>query len=61
MSPIRRNRRLSMLISEDERAMLQQVADADGLTPSDYIRQHIRRAHAERFGAAKAKKRKRKR
>jgi len=43
----KRERRLSMLISDEEWEMLQALADRDGLNVSDHIRLYIRRAHAE--------------
>ena len=46
---ITRERRLSMLINDDEHAMLQALADADGLSASDFVRLTIRRLHGERF------------
>lgn len=46
-----------MLISDDEWAMLQALADRDGLTVSDHIRLYARRAHAEAFVSAKPPKR----
>lgn len=56
---VKRNRRLSMLVSDEEWEMLQSLADRDGVTVSDHIRLYLRRAHAEAFGSAKppAKKR----
>ncbi len=46
-----------MLLSDEEYEMLQALADADGITASDLIRQYIRRAHAEKFvSKAKTKK-----
>jgi hypothetical protein len=42
---IERNRRLSMLISDEEWAMLQTVAERAGLTASDWVRQRIREAY----------------
>lgn len=50
---LRRERRLSMLISDEEWVMLQALAERDGLNVSDHIRLYIRRAHSELAGAAK--------
>lgn len=36
-----------MNISPEERAMLETLATREGLTASDWLRQAIRRAHAE--------------
>jgi hypothetical protein len=43
-------------MSEEEMAMLRQLADDDGLTAADVLRQFIRRTYAERHGQAKPKK-----
>jgi hypothetical protein len=44
-----------MLISDEEQRQLQELADADGVTASDYVRLFIRRAHEARFAGKKAK------
>jgi len=44
-----RTRRLSILISEAEHAMLQDLADAEGVTASDFVRLFIRRVHDSKF------------
>jgi hypothetical protein len=54
--PATRDRRLSILISEEEHAMLERLADAEGVTVSTYVRQLTRRAHGERFPKQAAKK-----
>jgi hypothetical protein len=41
---IRRPRRLNVLISDEEWAMLQYLADKAGITASDWIRMRIREA-----------------
>ncbi len=41
---IKRSRRLSMLISDEEWAMLQAAADQAGITASDWVRMRIRDA-----------------
>ncbi len=46
---VTRTNRLSMLISDEEQRMLKELADADGVTASDFIRLFIRRAHTEKF------------
>jgi hypothetical protein len=51
-----RDRRLNILISEEEQGMLQALADADGVTASDFVRTFIRKAHAERFPPKKTKR-----
>lgn len=50
-----RPRRLSIRIADDEWTMLYALAETEGITASDYIRLFIRREHAVRFGAPKAK------
>jgi len=40
------DRRLHVLVTEDEHEMLADLATREGLSPSDMIRQLIRRAHA---------------
>jgi hypothetical protein len=57
----KRERRLSMLISDEEWYMLQALADRDGLNVSDHIRLYIRRAHAELPAPAKTPPKRRKR
>jgi hypothetical protein len=48
MAAIKRfDRRLSILVSEAEHAMLAEVAAHRGLTPSDVVRQCIRHEHAQ--------------
>jgi hypothetical protein len=62
MAPLERTELLTVRMSAEEIAMLKRLADADGLSASDIIRQFIRRTHAERFGStppAAPKKRKR--
>ena len=41
------DKQLHILVTSDERGMLQELADREGFTPSDMIRQLIRRAHAQ--------------
>lgn len=52
---LERPRRLSIRIADDEWTMLYALAEAEGITASDYIRLFIRREHASRFRAAKVK------
>jgi hypothetical protein len=49
----KRNRRLSMLINDQEWTMLQSLADRAGITASDWVRMRIREA----FESAPAPKR----
>ena len=48
--------RLSMVMTESERGMLQMLAAKIGVTESDIIRMHIRQQYAEHFGKRKPKK-----
>jgi hypothetical protein len=61
MSPKRFEERLHILVSTDERRMLDELAQRDGLTPSDVVRQLVRRAHAATFGEPPLKPKPRKR
>ncbi len=47
-----------MMISDEEHAMLQELADEDGVTVSDVVRLLIRRSHAERIGTKRPKPKK---
>jgi antitoxin component of RelBE/YafQ-DinJ toxin-antitoxin module len=49
MAPLRRENIFQIRISEDERRMLQVIADEDGLTSSDVVRQFIRREWLRRY------------
>jgi hypothetical protein len=40
-----------MMLTEEEKRMLAAVADSDGLTASDVLRQFIRREYDSRFDA----------
>lgn len=51
MATKRFDKRLQVLVSAAENTMLDQLAERDGLTPSDVVRQLIRQRHAELFGA----------
>jgi hypothetical protein len=59
MAPTERTKLFNVLLSPEEMAMLRQLADDDGLTAADVLRQFIRRTYAERHGATKSKKPKR--
>ena len=45
--------RFNMVLTPDERAMLQAIADETGLSESDILRQYIRARYAELFGKTK--------
>jgi hypothetical protein len=49
MAPLKRENIFQIRISEDERRMLQVIADEDGLTSSDVVRQFIRREWMRRY------------
>jgi uncharacterized protein (DUF1778 family) len=55
MSP-ERDQSLRVRVSEDELRMVQELAEADGITASDFVRLFIRREYAARFGDKKRKK-----
>jgi len=42
---VARKKNLVIRVTNDERRMLGELADTNGLNVSDYIRQHIRKAH----------------
>jgi hypothetical protein len=52
MAPTDRDYMLRVRMSREEQKMLQWLADQDGLTASDAVRQLVRRSHAERAGTA---------
>ncbi len=45
--PVERDSQLKILLSTEERTALQALADGAGLSVSDYVRQFIRREHAQ--------------
>jgi hypothetical protein len=57
---IRREKRVQMLFSDEEWAMLQELATRDGVTASDWVRLRVREGYANTFGEAKRPKPKRK-
>ena len=58
MAPELKTERFMIRMDPEERRMLTELADLDGLSEATVVRQLIRRAHAER-AAEKAKKPKR--
>ena len=56
MASTERDKSFRVRVSKEELRMIQELADADGVTASDHVRLYIRRAHAERFGAKKPKR-----
>ncbi len=53
---VKRDIRLSMLISAEEQAMLKMLADKEGLSVSDWVRQTVRAEYVAGFGAKRPKK-----
>jgi hypothetical protein len=49
MAPLKRESIFQIRISDEERRMLQVIADDDGLTSSDVVRQFIRREWIRRY------------
>ena len=56
---VKREKRVQMLFSEEEWAMLQELADRDGVTASDWVRTRVREGHRTLFGESRPKKAKR--
>ena len=50
-----RTERIGVRVSPTESAMLEKLAEADGLAASDVVRMLVRKAYAERFGDKKPK------
>lgn len=50
MAPSERTGLLTVRMSPEEMAMLKRLAESDGVSSSDLVRQFVRRQHAERFG-----------
>lgn len=61
MAPLQRDQLFQLRMTAEEKAMLGALADRDGLSASDKVRQWIRREYAEAFGAAPSGKPKPKR
>ena len=53
---VERDRNLAIRTSAEEAAMLKELAEAEGISQSDFIRLFIRRAYAETFGTKKPKR-----
>jgi len=51
MARLKRENIFQIRISEDERRMLKVIAEEDGLTSSDVVRQFIRREWLRRYGS----------
>jgi hypothetical protein len=53
---IRRDKRVQMLFSDEEWAMLQELAESNGVTASDWVRLRVREGHAGAFGSTAPKR-----
>jgi uncharacterized protein (DUF1778 family) len=51
-----RTRTLNMRVTDEEAEMLRSLAEHQGLSASDIVRQYIRRAFAEAFPAKKTRR-----
>jgi hypothetical protein len=58
MSPIDRDLMFHVRMADDERRMLEALAEQEGLTASDWVRMTIRRSFTERFGERRPKQKK---
>jgi len=54
-----REKRINVRVSEVEAEMLSVLAEADGVSQSDFLRLYIRKAYADRFPTRPATKKKR--
>lgn len=59
MAPLTRDEKFQLRMTTEERQMLEALADKDGFSSSDEIRQLIRKEYSARFGDAQPKKQKR--
>lgn len=59
MAPLQRDEKFQLRMTSDERQMLEALAERDGYSASDKIRQLIRKEYVAAFGEAAPKKRKR--
>ena len=53
---LKREKRVQMLFSDEEWAMLQELADRDGVTASDWVRIRVREGHRAEFGESRPKR-----
>jgi hypothetical protein len=60
MAPLQRDEKFQLRLTGDERRMLEAIAENEGLSASDKIRQLIRREFLVTFGEASKPKPKRK-
>ncbi|APU89267.1 hypothetical protein Rctr16k_06 [Virus Rctr16k] len=59
MALIQRSEKFQFRMTGEERRMLEALAEREGLSASDKLRQLIRKEHATAFGEAPPKRRKR--
>jgi DNA-binding GntR family transcriptional regulator len=59
MAPTQRDQKFQIRVTDEERRMLEALAERDGLSASDVVRQLIRREYAATFGEAPKAKPKR--
>jgi len=59
MAPIQRDEKFQLRVTAEERQMLEALAERDGYSASDKVRQLIRKAYVDAFGETPPKKRKR--
>jgi hypothetical protein len=56
MAPATRDRQFRIRLDETELAMLHALAERDGISASDFVRQFVRRSYAATFGEKPPKK-----
>jgi hypothetical protein len=59
VAPDPKTERFMIRMDEEERKMLTELSDADGVSEATVVRQLLRKAHAERFRGKPPKKSKR--
>lgn len=58
MAPLQRDEKFQIRMTSEERRMLEAIAEREGLSASDKLRQLIRRDYLATFGEAPSPKRK---
>ncbi len=56
MAPLNRDQVFQLRMTAEEKEMLTELAEHEGLAAADKVRQWIRREHASTFGAVPAKR-----
>jgi DNA-binding GntR family transcriptional regulator len=59
MAPLNRDQKFQLRLTDEERQMLEAIADRDGLSAADVVRQLVRREYAATLGREQPKKPKR--